>query len=141
MLPAAATVFAGADKTASHRTYLSPVGRLLLSAVALVYGQTALMKMDPKQENGGAHYVIKPILKPPYKVSTSVLGLLSHKVRTVAGVFLPASSCTSVKSHVPPWHLLPCFASRCCHLDWNTGVMPLGALPPGGVVGTRAPAA
>ncbi len=88
MLLAAATVFAGADKTASHRTYLSPVGRLLLPAVALVYGQTTLVKVDPKQENGGAHYVIKPVLKPPYKVSISVLGLLSHKVRTVARVFL-----------------------------------------------------
>ncbi len=96
-------MFAGADKTASHRTYLSPVGRLLLPAVALVYGQTALIKVDPKQENGGAHYVIKPTFKSPYKVSTSVLGLLSHKARTVAGLFLPVSSCTtSVKSHVPP---------------------------------------
>jgi hypothetical protein len=84
VLPAAATVFASADETASHRTYLSPVGRLLLPAVALVYGQTALLKVDPKQENGGAHYVVKPGFKPPYKVSTSMLGLLSHKVRTVA---------------------------------------------------------
>ena len=65
----------------SHRIYISPVGRLLHPAVALVYGESMLTRVPPTQQNGHAEYAISAGLKGPYKFTTSVLGLLSHKVR------------------------------------------------------------
>ena len=55
----------------------------LLALIAMVLGEAALLAVPPVPDNGFARYVIKPGTARPYTTTTSVLGLLSVKVRRV----------------------------------------------------------
>ena len=70
---AAGTQFKEAQTNASHRIYLSPVGRLLHPIVRVLYRAGALIKVVATQEAGSAHYVINNNkVKPPSKTTSAV---------------------------------------------------------------------